>query len=394
MPVRREPLLKRRADVVGVLEAAYAPAADDAAWADGVRARFEALFANALGTGMVLFEHDPGFVENRTVLASGFGLVPTPEALRVMGEDGLRVLFYPPSITVTHSEIHTRLRPEAREHMVGVRASLGIAEAVGTVVHPEPGLALVFFAALAERRPLTPHERTTLSRVALHIESGLRLRRRPEVAVALLGANGKLLDADRSAPHGSALESAAKAIERTRRGRARDVADPLATWSALVAGRVSLVERSHGSKRYYVVLENPLVSRAARSLTSRESNVVAMAARGMPSKLVAYALGLSPSSVSRSLTAAASKLGLSDSREVLRVASRLVQGAPVEIDVEALTAAESEILDFVRAGLSNAAIASERGRSARTVENQVAAVLRKTGAASRQSLLVARALND
>jgi DNA-binding CsgD family transcriptional regulator len=51
-----------------------------------------------------------------------------------------------------------------------------------------------------------------------------------------------------------------------------------------------------------------------------------------------------------------------------------------------LTSAESEILDLVRSGLTNAGIAQMRRTSARTVINQVANIFRKFGVASRREL--------
>ncbi|MGZ3419666.1 MAG: response regulator transcription factor [Polyangiales bacterium] len=51
-----------------------------------------------------------------------------------------------------------------------------------------------------------------------------------------------------------------------------------------------------------------------------------------------------------------------------------------------LTRAEREVARAVIAGLSNAEIARERGRSERTVANQIASVFRKLRSASRTEL--------
>lgn len=53
-----------------------------------------------------------------------------------------------------------------------------------------------------------------------------------------------------------------------------------------------------------------------------------------------------------------------------------------------LTRAEAEVAELAIAGLSNAEIAEHRGAAVRTVANQVAAVLRKIGVASRHELAV------
>jgi DNA-binding CsgD family transcriptional regulator len=52
-----------------------------------------------------------------------------------------------------------------------------------------------------------------------------------------------------------------------------------------------------------------------------------------------------------------------------------------------LTAAERDVLRHILEGATNEAIASARGTSVRTVANQVAALLRKTGAGSRFDLI-------
>jgi DNA-binding NarL/FixJ family response regulator len=59
--------------------------------------------------------------------------------------------------------------------------------------------------------------------------------------------------------------------------------------------------------------------------------------------------------------------------------------APAELG--GLTAAERDVLRLVVQGESNAAIARARGSRPRTVANQVATLLRKTGAASRFELI-------
>lgn len=55
--------------------------------------------------------------------------------------------------------------------------------------------------------------------------------------------------------------------------------------------------------------------------------------------------------------------------------------------LDALTAAERDVLARVVAGDSNAAIAQARETSVRTVANQVASLLRKLGAGSRYDLI-------
>lgn len=59
---------------------------------------------------------------------------------------------------------------------------------------------------------------------------------------------------------------------------------------------------------------------------------------------------------------------------------------PPDLSATPLTGAEAEVALLAIRGLSNRAIASERGTSVRTVANQMASVLRKLHVASRQEL--------
>lgn len=70
-----------------------------------------------------------------------------------------------------------------------------------------------------------------------------------------------------------------------------------------------------------------------------------------------------------------------------------VRGLLIDLPVDelelpdTLTAAEREVVQLVAQGLSNEQIGAQRGRSARTIANQLAAVYRKVGVFSRTELL-------
>jgi len=55
--------------------------------------------------------------------------------------------------------------------------------------------------------------------------------------------------------------------------------------------------------------------------------------------------------------------------------------------LETLSAAELEVFELVRRGLSNKEIATARGRSVATVKNQLASVFQKFGVSSRARLI-------
>lgn len=116
-------------------------------------------------------------------------------------------------------------------------------------------------------------------------------------------------------------------------------------------------------------------------------HVAELAAEGLSNKLIAYALGLSEPIVSRTLTAAALKIGCSSARDLVAALALLLRPEPKANAWSQLpTPAEREVLELLRRGLSNLEIAHQRGCSARTVANQVASLLRKARAGSRRAL--------
>jgi DNA-binding NarL/FixJ family response regulator len=132
------------------------------------------------------------------------------------------------------------------------------------------------------------------------------------------------------------------------------------------------------------------------SLTPREQQTIDVAARGHGHKDIASELGVTPGMVARHLASAKRKVGMRS--RVALVASyrrdehgRPGESAPPPADreeaVAVLSPSEREILPCLFEGMSNAAIAGLRGRSVRTVANQVASIYRKLGVCSRLQLV-------
>jgi DNA-binding CsgD family transcriptional regulator len=124
----------------------------------------------------------------------------------------------------------------------------------------------------------------------------------------------------------------------------------------------------------------------ATQLSPREISVLAHVLDGKSGKGTAYALGISMAQVSLSLANAALKLGLDGRRELVRRAAVLAADSSAVLPAD-VTRSEREILELIALGCTNAQIASLRGRSRATVSNQIAALLRKTGAANRRALV-------
>lgn len=168
----------------------------------------------------------------------------------------------------------------------------------------------------------------------------------------------------------------------------------LRAWHEMASGRYRLVAREElGGDRVYLLHENDPELRARCALTIMEAAATSAAAKALSGKAIAYLLGIAPSTVSMRLASAASKLGLESWAELARLVRVLAIDGRA-LDFRALSAAERDVLRLLLEGKSNRAIAALRGRSERTIANQVASILRKTGCGSRHALRVIAGRNS
>lgn len=165
-------------------------------------------------------------------------------------------------------------------------------------------------------------------RVAAHVAAGYRLHRRARTAdafgdaEAILAPGGRALHATGVATRSWALDAlralaASRDRSRTRAIR-RDPARALDAWHALALGRWTLVDCFDRDGRRFIVARPNEPRPGPRSrLTLRQTQVVELVALGLSNKLVAYQLGLSPSTVATHLAGAARKLGARSRVEVI-----------------------------------------------------------------------------
>jgi DNA-binding CsgD family transcriptional regulator len=126
------------------------------------------------------------------------------------------------------------------------------------------------------------------------------------------------------------LRRAAKAIDRAR-SKASSNDEALDLWQGLVAGRWSLVDRfDTDGRRYPVAHKNDPQVTDPRALSLRERQVLAYVAMGYSLKLIAYSLGVSPSSVTVKRQSAMRKLGLQTHADVVRLSLRRLRMAEGE----------------------------------------------------------------
>jgi DNA-binding NarL/FixJ family response regulator len=119
-------------------------------------------------------------------------------------------------------------------------------------------------------------------------------------------------------------------------------------------------------------------------LSLRERQVVALAARGLANKVIASELGLHTSTVSVYLLKAARKLGVRG--RVAVITAFLAESEAEPSFPPLLSPSERLIATLILRGATNAEIASLRGKSTRTIANQVASMFRKLQVASRGEL--------
>lgn len=378
-------------DWAELLETLYAPAEDHHAWGK----RLVALAGRIMGakddtmlTGII---HDPECTKFEPVL-----LLNAPfdsdaanilDNFRLLGRRFFVPLWYPPAPVCTQAEIAKRMDEVGRTALRRFQSGSSVNDGVGLCTQPEPGLALVLGVPTSRNIELPVYERRLLTRVALHVETAFRLRRRPEVVKAILSPGGKLLHREDDAIAADAMKHHVNRIERARTRRRRRTSESLELWHALVAGQASVVERNEGSRRQYLFVENSPATRELRTLSPREIDALSFAARGIPAKLIAYTLGVSEPTISSRLASAAAKVGLATRTELVRIAAMLTRDSRVDLSDVKITAAEREVLHLLVQGLSNNEIAAVRQRSVRTIANQVAELLRKTQSPTRRALV-------
>lgn len=207
-------------------------------------------------------------------------------------------------------------------------------DALAIVAADPSGHAACFFANRATRaaRPVTRAIRRTWSRVAAHIASAHRVRRRlvaAEVAAdpirgaeAVLEPGGRVVHAEGPAAQGearAALRRAAIDVDRARTRKLRSSDEALELWRALHEGRWAIADAfDRDGRRFLVARANEPAAAPAPSLSRREQQVLDLLALGQSNKQISYALGISPSSVATHLGRAAAKVGLGSTRALVR----------------------------------------------------------------------------
>lgn len=402
-------------DWLAAVEAAYALEGDDDAWLAGVVDTLAGALDRGFGVVGQVFRGTPPAVTLESVATLGGGgpelLAQVHAMTAVMPPEAARALARPGMVGSVAALLEPAgLSEHFRTHIAAI--SPGAGDLVSFCVHDAEDRLLVFSGARPQPGPVLHAAR--FARVAAHVGSGIRLRRRLVGAASLEGDGECVLSPSGRVEHavGAAisardvLRQAVGGRERARGAlRRRDADEALALWQGLVRGRWSLVDRIESDGRRFVIAHrNDARVRDPRGLTTREARVAEGLGRGQAPKEIAYELGVSPSAVLKGAARARRKLGLASLAElaaffapggprerarIVEVAGERLAVAPLDPDPErlaGLTAAEREVARLAMRGASNAEIAAARGTSARTVANQMQRVLRAFGVSSRAEL--------
>ncbi len=234
------------------------------------------------------------------------------------------------------SEVDPQRKLNYRERL----ARSGVHDGINLVCMDLDRRGLLLSLAIPAGSTIAPEKRTDLVRAATHIQSALRLRARlaaglsgaatargePESGNAVLTAEGRLLHAEGEAALTTArhaLQTAVRNITRARTALRGDTHRALGMWKGLVAAQWTLVDRFESDgERYIVARENKPQVNGLAALTPTERFVVAYAARGSTTKEIAYALGISATTVRVLLMRAARRYGVRSRKALLALGRR------------------------------------------------------------------------
>ncbi len=322
-------------DIIGVIEAAYNIDKSADAWLRGLLASAPPLIDKTMG--MIAFTYDASDPGNFRILTFAHNGLTNAFAehytanIRRVDANYIRQTFCslacgtaiesPGWYSVPY------LEPAAR--LFGIADALSI-----NGVNPD-GHGCVITGLFSERAPLTCRRRDMLSKLACHIAAAYRLRRRlasvettREHPCAIIDRNGKLCHAEGGARTTAAVaqlrESVAALAHARGPLRSRNPERAVEQWKALTSARWSLLDTYESDGRRYVVAwKNEHRTKATKSLTLRERQVVALAATGQHNKLIAYNLGVSHSTVRVLMARAATKLCAGSRADLLRQLEKL-----------------------------------------------------------------------
>lgn len=334
---------RREANPIDVVEAAWTLDLDDRAWLHHLTEVIRPLVDGGHGVSAYTFDisvpmkdwlRDEVTIDispRRLELQRAFQLSHSPggsEEMHVYPEplDGLVYATRKAGVADIHRD------PVVLEHF----RKLGVRDYVAFRTIEPGGRGICINAGQNEERVFDRRTQRLWARVAAHVAAARRLRealaKTPTAeAEVVLTPSGRVEHAEGEGAQAAARSALREAVSRQERARGRlrreDPALATEAWTALVSGRWSLVDHyERGGRRYIVARRNEHTLPDPRALTARERAVVHLAVLGKSNKLIAYELGLSPSTVATYLAWAMRKLRVSSRVELIQLARQLAGG--------------------------------------------------------------------
>jgi DNA-binding CsgD family transcriptional regulator len=319
-----------KADLIGVVEAAYTEARDDVAWLRALADAAIPLVDVGLGSIVQMFQVDPragvAIIEELAIGQYGSKLLAIGRGARAEIGPRASPAYLSQITTLNEFCLSENLGADFVDRHFRAAGDTGDAKnAIGIVGTDPSGRGIAVGTLIPADWRMTPAFQRRWRHVVAHLATGIRLRSGSECLPdeAVLDAGGKLYDASGKATSRDAqvaLRQAARAIDRARVRRSREPDGALEAWHALVAARWSLVDRFESDGRSFLIAKpNPPRPPPIGTLTLRERAVVALAALGRSNKLIAYELGLSAGAVGNYLARAQHKLGAGSRAALIRL---------------------------------------------------------------------------
>ncbi|MBE7484974.1 MAG: helix-turn-helix transcriptional regulator [Polyangiaceae bacterium] len=313
------------ADLVSVIEAAYAAAPCEQAWLEGIVSSAVAAMGVPV-SAFVMDASDPSAFRAGAVAVRG---VPEEQPAQMLSSTPsypasvVRRLFASSPQVALLSEVLAGIESSEGSAIRGEVQGFGITDVVGIRGFGLDRRGVMLCPLLLAPRELPRTTRASLGRVARHLATGYRLRsQRGQQPEAVLSPTGRVEHAEPCARDRRSLRELVEATNRigVARGRLRRESPDRAVelWRALVSGRWSIVETvERDGKRFLLARRNELGVAHARALTQSQAEVLALAAAGHSNGAIAYELGLSAARVSRALREGLARLELRSRAELL-----------------------------------------------------------------------------
>jgi DNA-binding CsgD family transcriptional regulator len=320
--------MSRETNKISVVEAAYLPARTETEWLQTIATAAAPIVSEGFGAIAYVYEGAQGRLRPGSRASVGFHLPIDVFVDPIADMD-------PAFVDRTWRTLTFGLCSESMDlsklpHSQPLCAA-GIRDVFNVNAYDPSGVGVMLAAPLPSVRKRHAGEAQAWTRVAAHIASAFRLRRRtkatptPDTATALLETNGRIAHACNGPMADRSREKLRDAVLRMERARGpmrrRDPDGAVELWRTLVDAELTLLDHfERGGKRYVIAVANPNVDEGDHeALPRRERQVVAAAAAGRTNKLIAYELGLAHSTVRVLLARAARRFGAKSRRELVAI---------------------------------------------------------------------------